>query len=182
MTSRRARKGFTLKYNPDTHWSAAFYKALRQIRYVDGRNVLNINRDDATGFCLDTLTTCRQYSNPTLCGKEILSTRTEFVNKYPSVLQTTSYNFSRTSTTSEVCVGVVKAAPIHSKSPSQHFSDLLMLSTTEELKPVFHNLMTGHNKSIVFGLMGLTMRALVIIRCSTGGLNGTSDRIKLLPS
>ena len=45
VTSRRVRKGFTLKYNPDTHWSAAFYKALGQIQYIDGRNImLNINR------------------------------------------------------------------------------------------------------------------------------------------
>ena len=52
------------------------------------------------------------------------------------------------SATSEVCVGVVKAAPIHKKSPSQHFSDLLMLSAIGELKPVFQNLMTCSNKSI----------------------------------
>ena len=123
VTSRRARKGFTLKYNPDTHWSAAFYKALGQIQYIDGRNMLNINRDDATGFLLDTLTTCRQYSNPTLRGKEILSTRTDFVNKHP---QTTSYNFSRTSTTSEVCVGVVKAAPIHKKNHLHNISQTFL--------------------------------------------------------
>ena len=31
VTTRRARKGFTLKYNPDTHWSVAFYKGLNSI-------------------------------------------------------------------------------------------------------------------------------------------------------
>lgn len=61
VTSHRARKGFTLRYNPDTHWSAAFYKVLGQIQYSDGRNMLNINRDDATDFRLDTLTTCLLY-------------------------------------------------------------------------------------------------------------------------
>lgn len=45
-------------------------------------------------------------------------------------------------------MGVVKAVPIHKKSPSQHFSDLLMLSAVEELKPVFQNLETGCSKSI----------------------------------
>ena len=136
VTSRRARKGFCIRYNPDMHWSASFYKGLQQIQYVDGRNILNINRDDATGFRLDTLTTCKQYTNPTVQGKEILTTRTDYVNKHPSVLQTTSYNFTQTNTTLEVCVGVVKAVPIHKKNPT-HFSDLLMLSV--ELQPVFHN-------------------------------------------
>ena len=60
VTSRRARKGFTLKYNPDAHWSGAFYKELNKLQYVDGRNMLNINRDDSTGFRLDTLSTCKQ--------------------------------------------------------------------------------------------------------------------------
>ena len=36
------------------------------------------------------------------------------------------------------CV-VVKAAPIHKKDPTQHFSDLIMLSSKEYLKPVFQN-------------------------------------------
>ena len=148
VTSRRARKGFSIRYNPDMHWSASFYKGLQQIQYVDGRNILNINRDDATGFRLDTLTTCKQYTNPTVQGKEILTTRTDYVNKHPSVLQTTSYNFTQTSTTPEVCVGVVKAVPIHKKNPTQHFSDLLMLSARVELQPVFHNLLTGFNKEI----------------------------------
>ena len=31
VTTRRARKGFTLKYNPDTHWSCSFYKGLNVV-------------------------------------------------------------------------------------------------------------------------------------------------------
>ena len=31
------------------------------------------------------------------------------------MLQTTSYNFTHTSTTDEICVGVVKAAKLHQK-------------------------------------------------------------------
>ena len=112
VTSRRA---FNLRFNPDTHWSASFYKALNQLQYVDGRNILNVNRDDATGFRLDTLTTCKQYTVPTIQGKNTLTTRTDYVNRHNSVLQTTSYNFTATGTTSEVCVGVVKAVPIHKK-------------------------------------------------------------------
>ena len=52
--SRRARKGFTLKYNPDAHWSSALYRGLNLIQYTDGENILNINRDDASGFRLDS--------------------------------------------------------------------------------------------------------------------------------
>lgn len=92
VTTRRARKGFNLRYNPDAHWSAAFYRGLNTIQYVDGRNVLNINRDDAAGFRLDTLTTCKQYATPHIQGMNILTTRTDYVNKTPSLLQTTSYN------------------------------------------------------------------------------------------
>lgn len=55
VTTRRARKGFNLRFNPDSHWSASFYKGLNQLQYQDGRDILNVNRDDATGFRLDTL-------------------------------------------------------------------------------------------------------------------------------
>lgn len=99
VTTRRARKGFNLRYNPDSHWSSAFYKGLNQLQYIDGRDVVNINRDDATGFRLDTLTTCKQYATPAVQGKDVLTTRTDYVNKYASVLQTTSYNFTGMRTT-----------------------------------------------------------------------------------
>ena len=32
VTSRRARKGFQLKYTPDTHWSAALYRGLSHVQ------------------------------------------------------------------------------------------------------------------------------------------------------
>lgn len=50
VTTRRARKGLTLKYNPDNHWSAALYKGLNWLQYTSGENILSINRDDASGF------------------------------------------------------------------------------------------------------------------------------------
>ena len=146
VTTRRAREGFTLKYNPDAHWSAAFYKGLNSIQYVDGRFILNINRDDAANFRLDTLTTCKQHPNPVVQGKDILTTRTDYVNRYPSQLQTTSYNFTGTKSTLETCVGVVKALPIHCKNPPQHYSDLVMLSNTPSMQSVFLNPTTGLNK------------------------------------
>jgi len=60
------------------HWSASFYKGLQNIQYVDGKNILNVNRDDATGFRLDTLTTYKQYTNLTVQGKEVLGPRTDY--------------------------------------------------------------------------------------------------------
>ena len=97
----------------------------RSLQLKDGRDICLINQDDASGFQLDTLTTCKQYAMPTLEGRQVLTTRTDYVNKYPSTLQTTSYNFTSTLTTEEVCVGVVKVPScIHPKNPCQHSVDL----------------------------------------------------------
>ena len=148
VTTRRARKGFTLRYNPDSHWSNCFYKGLNTLQYKDGRNLTNINRDDASGYRLDTLTTNKQYANPVVQGSDIVTTRTDYVNKYPSVLQTTSYNFSASDTTPEVCVGVVKSSGTYPKNPAQHASDLAMLDSKEELKQVFFNMWSGAPKQV----------------------------------
>ena len=56
------------------------------IQLKDGRDICLINRDDAAGFRLDTLTTCKQYAQPTVQGKDILTIRTDYINKYPSTL------------------------------------------------------------------------------------------------
>ena len=137
VTTRRARKGFELKYNPDKHWSSALYQNLNLIEYTDGSNICNINRDDASGFRLDTLTTHCKHGTPVVSGHDTLTTYTDYVNRYPSILQTTSYNFTGTKTTSEVCVGVVKAAKVFPKNPAQHFADLEMLSNVPDLQSVF---------------------------------------------
>ena len=54
VTSRRARKGFQLRYNPDNHWSVGLYRNLAYHQYTDGTNIVNINCDDAAGFRFDT--------------------------------------------------------------------------------------------------------------------------------
>ncbi|WAR08101.1 BIR7A-like protein [Mya arenaria] len=71
ITTRRARKGFEVKYNPDHHWSCSFYQGLDILQYTDGR------------------------------GSAPLTTKTDYTNKYPSNLQTTSYNFTGSETTNE---------------------------------------------------------------------------------
>ena len=105
----------------------------------DGSNITIINRDDSSGFRLDTLTTHKQYRMPSVIGCDTLTTHTDYVNPYPSIIQTTSYNFTKTETTPEVCVGVVKAVPLHSKNPAQHAADLEMLTRREELHDAFYN-------------------------------------------
>lgn len=72
-------------------------------------------------------------------GKEILTTRTDYVNSYPSLLQTTNYNFTATKTTGEICAGVVKASGIYPKNAAQHAADLTMLEKEENVKAAFIN-------------------------------------------
>ena len=138
VVSRRARKGFTLKYNPDAHWSSALYRGLNLIQYTDGVNILNINRDDASGFRLDTLSTHKQHQSLSVVGSPALTTRTDYVNKYKSILQTTNYNFTGSKTTAEVCAGVVKPHVIYPKNSAQHATDLKML-VQKELRSAFLN-------------------------------------------
>ena len=67
------------------------------------------------------------YSPPTLM----------MYNWYPSVLQTTSYNFSSTSNTDEYCAGVTKAQSLFMKCPAEHAADIQLLYGKQELQPVF---------------------------------------------
>ena len=78
----------------------------------------------------------------------ILTTRTDYVNQHPSIIQTTSYNFTGTNTTTEVCVGIVKAHPIHEKNTVQHYCDLVMLAEMDSLNAVFCNQETKCSKGI----------------------------------
>ena len=149
VTCRRARKGFELRYNPDKHWSCALYKGLNYIEYTDGTEICNVNRDDASGYRLDTLTTHGKHATPSVVGDHVLTTHTDYVNRYPSVLQTTSYNFTATSTTYELCAGVVKAAKVYPKNAAQHHADLDMLMKMPELQSAFVNPCTGEPKKLI---------------------------------
>ena len=148
ITSRWARKGLQLCYNLDNHWSAALYRSLNFLEYTDGKNIVNVNRDDASGFRLDTLTTHRLHRTPVVRGKEILTTYTDYVNSYPSVLQTTSYNFTATKTTGEICTGIVKGAGVFPKNAAQHAPDFSLLQDTNGVQAAFVNPITGKPKQI----------------------------------
>ena len=84
VTSRRARKGFELRFNPDTHWSCALYQGLNFIQYTDGTEASNANRDDACGYRLDTLARNSQHRSLVVDGRQTLTTYTDYVNKYSS--------------------------------------------------------------------------------------------------
>ena len=116
VTSRTAQKGFSLRYNPDSHWSGALYRGLTDLQFTDGQININMNRDDASGYKLDTPSTNKQFHSLTVSGKDVLTTQTDYVKKYKSVLQTTSYNFTATKTTGEMCAGILKAHALFTKT------------------------------------------------------------------
>eukprot|EP00112_Aurelia_sp_Birch-Aquarium-sp1_P004498 Seg1510.2 transcript_id=Seg1510.2/GoldUCD/mRNA.D3Y31 product="hypothetical protein" protein_id=Seg1510.2/GoldUCD/D3Y31 len=101
----------------------------------DGSNKFVINRDDAAGFRLDTTYTHKQRKLICNVGQPELTTRTDYVSKYSSILQTTSYLFKKTDEASEERpVGVFKANVLFQKSAAQHAADFVMLQKLPELK------------------------------------------------
>ena len=78
--------------------------------------------------------THKQQKATSLSENRELTTRTEYVNKYSSVLQTTSYMFMGTKNTAEKCIGVVKAHHLYDKTATQHFCDFKMLKEREDLE------------------------------------------------
>lgn len=130
VTCRRSRKGFNIKYNPDAHWSCAFYKALDVLQLADGRNKVLINRDDQAGFRLDT--TYTHKGRGVLSEEMETTTRVDYVNTYSSILQTSSYHIMESNTTPQACAGIVKAQYVYPKNPAQHAADMRMLENHSE--------------------------------------------------
>ena len=143
---QRTRKGFNLKFNPDAKWSRSLYKSLDKLQ-IDGKHIVLLNRDDQAGFWLDSTFTHKNMPSLNVDGPTV-TTRTDFLNKHYTQLQTTSYNFTKTKTTSEVCIGVVKASGVHQKNPSQHAADLDMLQAMDHPKTVFLQEDSGEVKEI----------------------------------
>ena len=136
IVSRRARKGFNVKLNVDAKWSCSMYKVLDHIQLKNGLDKVVINRDDAAGFRLDTTFTHKQHTVLQEKLRPELTTRTDFVNRYSSVLQT-SYLFMETENTPPTCIGVVKPQKIFPKNPGQHSADLNKLACVPESKAIF---------------------------------------------
>ena len=150
ITCRRARKGFTIKMNPDAHWNTAMYRSLDNLQLKNGTEQLVLNRDDAAGFRLDTTYTHKQHKGVQLLDSPDLSTRMDYLNKYTSVLQTTSYMFLPTSSTSASCIGVVKPHVVYDKNPSQHMADLNMLGKQQQNTVLFQRESDGQKKDVWF--------------------------------
>ena len=148
VVSKRARKGFNLRYNPDCHWRSALYSGLNMVQLENGVDIVNLGRDDQVGFRLDTMATHRLHKTLAVKENEPLTTRTDYVTKNLSTLQTSSYNFPATETTNEICAGVAKATPIHYKNPAQHFADITMLQEQDQIKPAFISSVTGMPKTV----------------------------------
>ena len=88
-------------------------------------------------FRVDSMATNNKA--PTFClkGSPVLTTKTDFQASYPNTLQTSSYNFTATNNTGELCTGVVKTIPVHCKNAAQHLADLEMLEKEESLQIAF---------------------------------------------
>lgn len=96
----------------------------------------------------------------------------DYVNRYPSVLQTMSYNFSGTKNTDEMYAGVVKSTGIFPKNPAQHACDLQMLEQSTDFSSVFVNPETGQQKLVnVFVWTVHPMKAPPMRRYSFIGLS-----------
>ena len=121
------------------------YKLFKQL-LRDGRGILLLNRDDQAGFRLDSTFTHKNY--PMLSLKPTNTTRTDFVNKHSTQLQATSFNFTKTKTTDELCAGIVKASKLHEKSPSQHADDIVELERVDVLKSAFYKENTQEPKDV----------------------------------
>ena len=122
-------------YNPDYTWSQSMYKLLDQLQ-KDGKHIMRLNRDDQAKFRLHS--TYTHKSLPTSSVRPTATTRTDFMNKCSAQLQVTSYNFSKTSTSTDVCVGIVKESGFHEKSP-QHAGVIEKVEKLECTTSVFLN-------------------------------------------
>ena len=91
-----------------------------------------LNRDDAAGFCLDTTYTHKQYKTMSLKDNPEVTTRTNYVNKYKSVLQTSMHLIMETQNRTQKVLGVVKAHQLYPKDPSQHMADLYIMCKLED--------------------------------------------------
>ena len=58
---KHARKGFSIKFNVDAHWSCSLYKGLDYLQLKDGTDKTVLNRDDAAGFRMDSTFTHKEH-------------------------------------------------------------------------------------------------------------------------
>ena len=125
-----------MKFNPDTHYSCSLYKVLGKNSALKIQaNKIVLNRDDQAGFRLDTTYTHSKHRM--LSVDQEVTTRTDFVNKYSSVLQSSTYLFMARDKPDERAAELSKIMLRKKKNASQHAADFKFLKTTEEFKHLF---------------------------------------------
>lgn len=107
------------------------------LQQEDGRNKVLLNRDDQAGFRLDT--TYTHKGRDVLCEEAETTTRVDYVNKYSSILQTTSYHIMESEITPQAFAGVIKAQFLFPKNPSHHAVDLLMVENHDDISNLIKN-------------------------------------------
>lgn len=152
------------------HWSNAVYQGRDHLQLKDGCDQVILNRDDAAGFRLDTTYTHKQHKGIQLIDQPDLTTRTDFVNNYSGLLQTSSHHFPEIGTTPKVCVGIVKPRFVYEKCPTQHMAGVQMLESRDELSFALSVLMETQRVFGVCELMELGKRGQVIKRWLSCGL------------
>ena len=108
----------------DESWCSLEYSYVSQLGLpsVEQWNSASSSKRDATAeFRLDTTFTYKKHKRIQLLVSQVLTKRTDYVNKYPSLLQTTKYKFLPTSSTPASCIGDVKPHVLHVKNPCLHW-------------------------------------------------------------
>ena len=115
---------------------------------MTGVDKVILNRDDLPVFRLDSMATSNKCATVCIKGKAAKTTKTDYQQSYPSTLQTSSYNFTSTRNTGELCAGAVKGALSHNKNVAQHAADLEMTQQCDEFLCIFYNRDTETLKEI----------------------------------
>lgn len=80
---------------------------------MDGNNILNINCDDAAGFRLDIITTCKQYATPVVQGCEVLTTILQYFKQLPTTFPQQRWSCEgSTSTLQEPCQALFRSCNV----------------------------------------------------------------------
>jgi len=79
-----------------------------------------VNRDDKSAKRLNTTVTHNRSNTLQISSEQTPTTKTDFVEIYPSHLQTSNYEFPGTGHGVQQCIGAVKAAGVHPKSGALH--------------------------------------------------------------
>ena len=95
----------------------------------------------------NTLATNNQHRTLVVDGKQTLTTHTDYLNKYPSTLQTMCYNFTGTAR-QESIVQVLSSLPRYFPNILRRFQKI---STLPEFQPIFTNSVSGSPKNIECG-------------------------------